>query len=139
MINNSKMASKGQNKGSSPATPKKKSMSFYNRRFKLKPTTFTAIVQWPVAPDCGNLKVRLGNVRVTQIPVNSNIATTGHKLQGMSKDTLIVKIRGIMALLTGSMWCYPGSARCLGFIYVNHLIWIALSTCQTNSCPLRRE
>ena len=32
----------------------------------------------------------LGNVSVTQLPVNSNIATTGHKLQGMSKDTLIV-------------------------------------------------
>ena len=27
---------------------------------------------------------------ITQIPVNSNIATTGHKLQGMSKNTLIV-------------------------------------------------
>ena len=34
--------------------------------------------------------MHLGNARVTQIPVNSNIATTGHKLQGMSKDTLIV-------------------------------------------------
>jgi hypothetical protein len=60
------------------------------RRFKLKPETYTAIIQWPIAPDCGNLKVKLGNVRVTQIPVNSNVATTGHKLQGMSKDTLIV-------------------------------------------------
>ena len=34
--------------------------------------------------------MRLENAKVTQIPVKSNIATTGHKLQGMSKDTLIV-------------------------------------------------
>ncbi|KAL7545016.1 hypothetical protein ACHAWF_008386 [Thalassiosira exigua] len=32
----------------------------------------------------------MGNVRITQIPVNSDIATTGHKLQGMSKDRMIV-------------------------------------------------
>ena len=34
--------------------------------------------------------MKLGNVSVTQFAVNSNIATTGHKLQGMSKDTLII-------------------------------------------------
>ena len=42
---------------------------------------------------------------MTQIPVNSNVATTGHKhkLQGMSKDTLIV-----------SEWDY----RCANWVYV---------------------
>ena len=31
---------------------------------------------------------------MTQLPVNCNIATTGHKLQGMSKDALIVNSWG---------------------------------------------
>jgi len=57
------------------------------RRFKLKPQTFSVTVNFPIGD---GLKIKVGNVRVTQIPVNSNIATTGHKLQGMSKDTLIV-------------------------------------------------
>ena len=37
----------------------------------------------------GNI-VTIGGIRITQFPVNSNIATTGHKLQGMTKDSLIV-------------------------------------------------
>ena len=60
------------------------------RRFRLKPKTYSCTVQFPLSPDCEGLTLRLGNVKITQIPVNSNIATTGHKLQGMSKDTLIV-------------------------------------------------
>ena len=60
------------------------------RTFKLTPKALTCIIQFPLAPDCETLKVALGNVKVTQIPVNSNIATTGHKLQGMTKDVLIV-------------------------------------------------
>ena len=47
--------------------------------------------------------MKIGNVSVTQIAVNSNIATTGHKLQGMSKDSLIV-----------TDWNY----QCANWIYV---------------------
>eukprot|EP00985_Skeletonema_marinoi_P020429 scaffold12160_cov75-Skeletonema_marinoi.AAC.1 len=36
------------------------------------------------------IRISIGNAAIAQIPVNSNIATTGHKLQGMSKNTLIV-------------------------------------------------
>jgi hypothetical protein len=38
-----------------------------------------------------DIRILIGNA-ITQIPVNPNIATTGHKLQGMSKNknTLIV-------------------------------------------------
>jgi len=61
-----------------------------SRQFKLKPQTFSTTVQFPLGSDCGDLKLRVGNIRVTQIPVNSNIATTGHKLQGMSKKILVV-------------------------------------------------
>ena len=60
------------------------------RTFKLNAKTLTCVVQFPLATDCNNLKIALGNVKVKQIPVNSNIATTGHKLQGMTKDVLIV-------------------------------------------------
>ena len=34
--------------------------------------------------------VKVGSVSATQFGVNSNVATTGHKLQGMSKDNLVV-------------------------------------------------
>jgi hypothetical protein len=37
----------------------------------------------------GNI-VTIGGIHITQFPVNSNIATTGHKLQGMTKDSRIV-------------------------------------------------
>ena len=49
------------------------------RYFKLKPQTFSTTVRFPVTQDCS---MKLGNVSVTQFAVNSNIATTGHKLQG---------------------------------------------------------
>lgn len=70
------------------------------RYFRLKPQQFTTTINFPVTQDC---KMKLGNVSVTQIAVNSNIATTGHKLQGMSKDTLIV-----------NNWNY----QCANWIYV---------------------
>ena len=47
--------------------------------------------------------MKIGNAKVKQVPVNSNIATTGHKLQGMSKDVLIV-----------NDWNY----RCANWVYV---------------------
>ena len=53
----------------------------------LKTQSFPAIINFPVAQDS---LMKAGGVNVTQMPVNSNIAATGQKLQGMSKDTLIV-------------------------------------------------
>ena len=35
-------------------------------------------------------QTEFNGLRITQIPVNINDATTGHKLQGMSKDMLII-------------------------------------------------
>ncbi len=57
------------------------------RTFKLEPREFSASIKLPLT---GDLTTTLGNAKVKQVPVNSNIATTGHKLQGMSKDVLIV-------------------------------------------------
>ena len=45
----------------------------------------------------------LNKVRVTHIPINSNISTTGHKLQGRSLDHLIV-----------NSWAY----KCPHWVYV---------------------
>jgi hypothetical protein len=61
--------------------------------FNLKPQDFSCIIQLSLADFCDDIKLSLGNVRIRQFPVNSNIATTGHKLQGMSKDVLIVNSR----------------------------------------------
>ena len=57
-----------------------------SRYFKLKPQTFASIVQFPINPGCDDIKLSLGNVNITQLAVNSTVATTGHKMQGMSKD-----------------------------------------------------
>ena len=48
--------------------------------------------------------VSIGGINATQFPVNSNIATTGHKLQGMTKDNLIVQ-----------SWNYPLKIRYMLF------------------------
>ena len=47
-------------------------------------------MQFPISLFDDDLRLTIGNVHFTQFPVNFNIATTGHKLQGMSKDALIV-------------------------------------------------
>ena len=70
------------------------------RTFRLKPQEFTATIKFPLTE---SLSHTLGNVKVKQVPVNSNIATTGHKLQGMSKDVVIV-----------NDWNY----RCVNWVYV---------------------
>jgi len=57
------------------------------RTFKLKPKHFLASIKFPLTE---TICTTVGNANVKQVPVNSNIATTGHKLQGMSKDVRIV-------------------------------------------------
>lgn len=57
--------------------------------FRLSPTKSTAIVKVTL-DDNVNERTILKGVSITQLPINMNDATTGHKLQGMSKDKLIV-------------------------------------------------
>ena len=38
----------------------------------------------------GGVKMSFGAVKMSQFGINSNIATTGHKLQGMTKNKLVV-------------------------------------------------
>ncbi len=70
------------------------------RSFKLTPQSFTATINFPLTQD---INVKLGNAIITQIPINANIATTVHKLQGMSKDSLVI-----------TEWNY----KCSNWIYV---------------------
>ena len=70
------------------------------RTFKLEPREFSATIKLPLTED---LSTTVGNAKIKQVPVNSNVATTGHKLQGMSKDIIIV-----------NSWNY----RCANWVYV---------------------
>jgi len=70
------------------------------RSFKLTPQSFSSTINFPLTQD---INVKLGNAIITQIPINANIATTVHKLQGMSKDSLII-----------TEWNY----KCSNWIYV---------------------
>ena len=68
-----------------PSPPKGASATF-----RLKPERVGATIDFPLSSHKQGIKIKLGKVKVTQVPVNCNISTTGHKLQGTSKDSLIV-------------------------------------------------
>ena len=57
--------------------------------FKLNPVKSTATVEVRL-DDSVNERTSIKQVIITQIPINMNDATTGHKLQGMSVDKLLV-------------------------------------------------
>ena len=78
----------------------------------LKPERVGATIDFPLSSHKQGIRIKLGKVKVTQVPVNCNIATTGHKLQGMSKDSLTV-----------NSWGY-------GF---EHWVYVVLSRVQTRS------
>ena len=58
------------------------------RRFKLQPKTNAVSVKVKLFY-ASKLKINF-RCKMTQLPVNLNDATTGHKLQGSSKDVLII-------------------------------------------------
>ena len=58
--------------------------------FRLKPERVGMTINFPLSSHSKGITIKLGKLKVTQVPVNCNIATTGHKLQGMSKDALLV-------------------------------------------------
>ncbi len=66
----------------------KLSTELKDRRFKLKAELFSTKVS--VKEFVGSKKKNQFNCRMKQIPANTNDATTGHKLQGMSKNVIIV-------------------------------------------------
>ena len=57
-------------------------------RFTLEPKKYTTVVK--VKPHPFAKAPMQFTCRMTQLPVNLNDATTGHKLQGMSKDAIII-------------------------------------------------
>jgi hypothetical protein len=59
-----------------------------DHRFKLEPELFSTKVS--VKEFEGSKKKNQFKCRMKQIPANTNDASTGHKLQGMSKDVIIV-------------------------------------------------
>lgn len=60
-----------------------------SRRFQVAPNPHTVTVKVSL-DDRVPEKMLLSGVKLFQLPINMNDATTGHKLQGMSKDQLIV-------------------------------------------------
>ena len=74
--------------------------------FKLRAKNFKTVVKRLPIPGTVNVTVDVGNVHMSQFPVNANIATTGHKLQGMSKKMVVVAEWG-----TFSNWAYVVLSR----------------------------
>ena len=59
------------------------------RCFRVTPVKSTASVEVTL-DDNVSIPRKLTGVSIIQLPINMNDATTGHKLQGMSKDELVV-------------------------------------------------
>lgn len=51
------------------------------RKFVLKPRTYTATVSVPFSREVKSSQLRIGNVKAKQFGVNTNFATTYHKMQ----------------------------------------------------------
>ena len=88
------------------------------RKFKLGPEHFSPII---------SLKLYNTNpkkpfaCKMKQIPANSNDATTGHKLQGMSKDLLIVSswpTGGLAAMFKNWEYAVLSRVRTLSGLYL---------------------
>jgi hypothetical protein len=60
------------------------------RYFTLKPACYTGHLGVSMIPEVMRSDKTKGTFKFVQLPMNTNDATTGHKLQGMSKDHLIV-------------------------------------------------
>ena len=56
-------------------------------RFTLSPQHYSTLVRVKPHPMAPETEIRC---KMTQLPINVNDATTGHKLQGMSKDIVII-------------------------------------------------
>ena len=51
------------------------------KTFRLKPNSYKATVSLPLLSESKSTTLRLGNVELVQFGVNSNYATTCHKMQ----------------------------------------------------------
>jgi hypothetical protein len=88
------------------------------RKFKLGPEQFTPILSLKFYNT--NPKKPFG-CKMKQIPANSNDATTGHKLQGMSKELLIVSswpTLGLAAMFKNWEYVVLSRVRTLSGLYL---------------------
>jgi len=67
---------------------KEKNSGISPKQFKLYPEKCYVSMKFKV--DDKSVPTQIKGLMMTQFPVNSNIATTGHKLQGQTKKHLIV-------------------------------------------------
>jgi hypothetical protein len=56
--------------------------------FKVSTKTFEVMIKLPV--NQGKDFIKLSKCKILQFPLNNDLATTGHKLQGMTKKIMIV-------------------------------------------------
>ena len=66
----------------------KKNEKEESRTFVLPIKSFDVTVKFPIGN--GRQFLKLSRSRIMQFPINNDLATTGHKLQGMTKQYLIV-------------------------------------------------
>ncbi len=90
-----------------------------SRRFKLEPEQFSPEVS--VKHHHASSKKVTFQCKMKQIPANSNDATTSHKLQGMSKDAIIVSswpTGGLAAMFKNWEYVVLSCAQILSGLYL---------------------
>ena len=90
-----------------------------SRKFKLKPEQFSSKISVK-RYNTSSKKVEF-HCRMIQIPANSTDATTGHKLQGMSKDVIVVTswpTGGLAAMFKNWEYVVLSRVRTLSGLYL---------------------
>ena len=91
---------------------KEKDSGISPKRFKLHPEKCSVSMKWKV--NNKSVPQQIKGLRMTQFPVNSNIATTGHKLQGQTKKAFDCYV----------MELYISELGLCGFIKSQDFAWI---------------
>jgi hypothetical protein len=66
---------------------KERKVEIWNGTFVLPTKSFDVTVKFPIGH--GRWFLKLARFKITQFPINNDLATTGHKLQGMTKNILL--------------------------------------------------
>jgi hypothetical protein len=90
-----------------------------NQKFKLEPEKCSPKIS--AKPYSNSSKKVEFHCKMKQIPAISNDATTGHKLQGMSKDVIVVTswlTRGLAAMFKNWEYVVLSRVRTLSGLYL---------------------
>ena len=127
-----KVHDKHQNKIKLEQLKERLSKEINSRKFNLEPENFSPEVT--VKHFQSSFKKDTFGCKMNQIPANSNNRTTGHKLQGMSKDVIIVTSwpTGGLSKIGSMLYCHV-CVHCQDYTLLIQWTWKSCLTHLLNS------